>query len=183
MLARSVRHWRQSRPLERLQLTPVYVCALLTFLLVTTAQAGAGDAAWWAAFISSALLPFAFLGGLLRSHVSQLDAELRARLEELRASRARLVAAGDAERRRLERDLHDGAQSRLVGLALLLRAARARAADDGELAAMLDRAQDELQTSLAELRELARGIHPAVLTERGLEPALRVARRAARPCP
>ncbi|HTE61695.1 MAG TPA: histidine kinase, partial [Solirubrobacteraceae bacterium] len=69
-------------------------------------------------------MPFAFLGGLLRSHVSKLDAELRDRLEELRASRARLLEAGDAERRRLERDLHDGAQSRLVGLALLLGTAR-----------------------------------------------------------
>jgi signal transduction histidine kinase len=172
VLARSIRHWRATSPLERLQLTPVYFCALLTFLLVSIARAGAGDAAWWAAFISSALLPFAFLGGLLRSHVSQLDAELRARLEELRASRARLVQAGDAERRRLERDLHDGAQSRLVGLALLLRTARTRASADDELAGLLDRAQEELKTSLAELRELARGIHPAVLTERGLEPAL-----------
>ena len=172
VLIRSIRYWRAARPLERLQLTPVYVCALLTFLLVTTARAGAGDAAWWAAFISSALLPFAFLGGLLRSHVSKLDAELRARLEELRASRVRLVEAGDAERRRLERDLHDGAQARLVGLALLLRAARTRADPDPQLAELLDRAQEELQTGLAELRELARGIHPAVLTERGLEPAL-----------
>ncbi|HZH24722.1 MAG TPA: histidine kinase [Solirubrobacteraceae bacterium] len=172
VLARSIRRWRAASPHERLRLTPVYVCALLTFLLVTIARAGAGDAAWWAAFISSALLPFAFLGGLLRSHVSQLDAELRDRLEELRASRVRLVEAGDSERRRLERDLHDGAQSRLVGLALLLRSARTRAARDPELAALLDRAQAELQTSLGELRELARGIHPAVLTERGLEPAL-----------
>ena len=141
-------------------------------MLVTVARAGAGDAAWWAAIVSTALVPYAFLGSLLRSHVSHLDAELRESLEELRASRARLVQAGDAERRRLERDLHDGAQSRLVALALLLRTARTRAADDAELAAMLDRAQEELQTSLAELRELARGIHPAVLTERGLEPAL-----------
>jgi signal transduction histidine kinase len=82
------------------------------------------------------------------------------------------VHAGDAERRRLERDLHDGAQSRLVGLALLLRTARAKAGADGELAALLDRAQEELQTGLGELRELARGIHPAVLTDRGLDPAL-----------
>jgi signal transduction histidine kinase len=117
-------------------------------------------------------MPFAFLGGLLRSHVSYLDAELRARLEELRASRARLVQAGDAERRRLERDLHDGAQSRLVALAVLLRAARNRAGEDEELGAMLDRALEELQTSLSELRELARGIHPAILTDRGLQPAL-----------
>jgi signal transduction histidine kinase len=172
VLLHALRRWRDTPPLERLQLTPVYVCALLTFLLVTVARAGAGDAAWWAAFIAAGVTPFAFLGGLLRSHVWQLDAELRHRLEELRASRARLVEAGDAERRRLERDLHDGAQSRLVGLALLLRAAQKRAVGDAELAGLLDRAQDELQTSLAELRELARGIHPAVLTERGLEPAL-----------
>ena len=172
VLVRTSGRLRSAGPEERLQLIPVYAFALLTFVLVTVARAGAGDAAWWAAIVSTALVPYAFLGSLLRSHVSHLDAELRESLEELRASRARLVQAGDAERRRLERDLHDGAQSRLVALALLLRTARTRAADDAELAAMLDRAQEELQTSLAELRELARGIHPAVLTERGLEPAL-----------
>jgi signal transduction histidine kinase len=172
VLVRSVRRWRRTGAFERLQITPVYTFALLTFLLVTVARAGAGDAAWWPAFVSTALMPFAFLGGLLRTHVSRLDAELAARLEELRASRARIVAAGDAERRRLERDLHDGAQSRLVALAVLLRAARRKVPDDGELAGMLERAIEELQTSLSELRELARGIHPAVLTDRGLEPAL-----------
>jgi signal transduction histidine kinase len=172
VLIRAVRRWRGTGPFERLQLTPVYTCALLTFALVTAARAGAGNVAWWAAYISTGLMPFAFLGGLLRSHVSHLDAELQERLEELRASRARLVAAGDAERRRLERDLHDGAQSRLVGLALLLRSARKRAAGDSELEDLLDRSLDELQTSLNELRELARGIHPAILTERGLEPAV-----------
>jgi signal transduction histidine kinase len=165
-LVRAVSIWRRADPFERLQLTPVYATALLTFLLVTVAKAGAGDAAWWAAFIAAWLTPFAFLGGLLRSHLALL-------VEELRASRARIVEAGTAERRRLERDLHDGAQSRLVALALLLRAARSRAGDgDPALAELLDRAQEELQTSLAELRELARGIHPAVLTDRGLEPAL-----------
>ena len=172
VLVRAAQRWRRSSVLVRLQLTPVYVCSLLTFLLVTVARAGAGDAAFWAAFIAAWLTPFAYLGGLLRSRVSELDAELRARLEELRASRARIVEAGDAERRRLERDLHDGAQSRLVALALLLRTARTRAGGDPELATLLDRAQEELQTSLSELRELARGIHPAVLTDRGLEPAL-----------
>jgi signal transduction histidine kinase len=171
VLVRSIRHWRAASPFERLQLTPVYVCALGTFLLVTAAQAGGGDPVWWAAFVAAALLPFAFLGGLLRSHVSDLNAALHARLEELQASRARLVQAGDAERRRLERDLHDGAQSRLVALAMLLRAARTKAADP-DLGALLDRAQEELQTGLGELRELARGIHPAVLTDHGLEPAL-----------
>ena len=131
---RAVQRWRATTPFERLQLTPVYVCALLTFLLVTVARAGAGEAAWWAAFVSTGLMPFAFLGGLLRSHVSHLDAELRERLEELRASRARLVEAGDAERRRLERDLHDGAQARLVALSMLLATARVRAAGDPDVA-------------------------------------------------
>jgi signal transduction histidine kinase len=165
VVVRTVRVWRAAGPFVRLQLTPVYVSALLTFLLVTVARSGVGEAAWWAAFIAAWLTPFAFLGGLLRSRISRLA-------EDLHASRARLVEAGDAARRKLERDLHDGAQSRLVGLALLLRSARTRADADPELAALLDQAQDELQTGLAELRELARGIHPAVLTERGLEPAL-----------
>jgi signal transduction histidine kinase len=172
VLRRAIIRWRRTRSLERLRLTPVYVCSLLTFGLVTVAQAGAGDAAWWAAFVATLLTPFAFLGGLLRSHVSRLDAELHARMDELRASRARLVEAGDAARRQLERDLHDGAQSRLVALALMLRTARKRAEGNDELAALLDRSIEELQLGLQELRELARGIHPAVLTERGLEPAL-----------
>ena len=107
---------------------------------------------------------------------AQPDLASRRRAAGEHGGAARLARAdrrgGDAARRRLERDLHDGAQSRLVALALLLRSARTRAGDDGELAALLDRAQAELQTSLGELRELARGIHPAVLTERGLEPAL-----------
>src|SRR5581483_8973855 len=72
----------------------------------------------------------------------------------------------------LERDLHDGAQSRLVAVVLMLVQARNGVDSDGEVARTLDRALEELKTSLAELRELARGIHPAVLTDRGLEPAL-----------
>jgi signal transduction histidine kinase len=103
----------------------------------------------------------------------RLDAELRARMEELRASRQRLVEAGDAERRRLERDLHDGAQARLVALALNLRLARGRIEGEPETAALIDDSIDELKLSLQELRELAHGIHPTVLTERGLEPAVR----------
>ena len=173
VLVRLVIRWRRTSQLERLQLTPVYVFGLLTFLLATASLAGAGDAAGWATFTATALLPFAFLAGLLRSHVARLDADLRARVVELRASRARLVEAGDTERRRLERNLHDGAQARLVGVALLLGHARRRVeADPEETATLLDRAMVELKASLAELRELARGIHPAVLTERGLEPAL-----------
>jgi signal transduction histidine kinase len=169
---RAIQRWQAADAFERMQLTPVYVCSLGTFLLVTVARAGAGDIAWWAAFIATSLTPFAFMGGLLRRHVSHLDHELAERMEELRASRARLVEAGDAARRKLERDLHDGAQSRLVALALLLRSARGRAGDDEQLGGLLERAEEELRTSLAELRELARGIHPAVLTERGVEPAI-----------
>ena len=103
----------------------------------------------------------------------RLDAELRARLVELRASRARLVEAADGERRRIERDLHDGAQSRLVALALNLRLARMSMTDGSDTAALLDASIDELGQSLEELRDLARGIHPVVLSDRGLEPAVR----------
>jgi signal transduction histidine kinase len=172
VLMRAIRHWLDADAFERLQLTPVYVFSLLTFLLVSVDRAGAADATLWGAFVATGVMPFAYLGGLLRSHVVQLDAQLRDRLEELRASRARLVEAGDAERRRLERDLHDGAQSRLVAVSLLLRTARSRAKGQAELESLLDRAHDELGQSLTELRELAHGIHPAVLTDRGLEPAL-----------
>ena len=173
VLVRLTLRWRRTARLERLQLTPVYVCGLLTFVLATAATAGGGDAAAWAVLTATALLPFAFLGGLLRSHVARLDADLRARVVELRASRARLVEASDTERRRLERNLHDGAQARLVGVALLLGHARRRVdTDPVETATLLDRAMVELKAGLGELRDLARGIHPAVLTERGLEPAL-----------
>jgi signal transduction histidine kinase len=103
----------------------------------------------------------------------RLEAELRARVAELHTSRARIIAVGDAERRRLERDLHDGAQQRLVALALALRMARSRVETDPAAAAsLLDTAMTQLTEALSELRELARGIHPAVLTDRGLHAAL-----------
>jgi signal transduction histidine kinase len=104
----------------------------------------------------------------------RLQAELRAQLDEVRASRARIVAAGDAERRRLERDLHDGAQQRLLTLGLALQLARAEL-PEGTASAdeLLADAEQELQEALHELRELARGIHPAILTDGGLTPALR----------
>jgi PAS domain S-box-containing protein len=96
-----------------------------------------------------------------------------ARTEELRASRARIVAAADAARRKIERDLHDGAQQRLVSLGLDVGVARARLERDPDYAGpFLDRLARELSETSAELRELARGIHPAVLTERGLGPAI-----------
>jgi PAS domain S-box-containing protein len=93
--------------------------------------------------------------------------------EELAASRARIVEAGDAERRRLERNLHDGAQQRLVALSLALRVCeRKLAAGDPDALELLGRAREGLAGALEELRELARGIHPAVLTDHGLLPAL-----------
>ena len=103
----------------------------------------------------------------------RLEAELRAKVEELRASRERMLSVGLEERRRLERDLHDGAQQRLVSTALSLRLARERLREEPESAELLlSSAGDELEAALDELRELARGIHPAVLTDRGLATAL-----------
>ncbi len=92
-------------------------------------------------------------------------------IDDLKGSRVRLVASQDAERRRLERNLHDGAQQSLVSVALLTRMAAARASDP-ELKKALSDAGEQLQAAINELRELARGIHPVVLTERGLGPAL-----------
>jgi signal transduction histidine kinase len=103
----------------------------------------------------------------------RLEAELRAKVEEVRASRSRLVEVGWRQRRRLERDLHDGAQQRLVSLALTLRMARDRLGPDGgDAGLLLDRSREELELALSELRELARGIHPAVLADRGLNAAV-----------
>jgi signal transduction histidine kinase len=102
--------------------------------------------------------------------VALANAEAR---EQLTASRARIVQAGDSERRRLERNLHDGAQQRFISLALGLRLAESRLADDPAAAAeLLAQASGELALGLEELRELARGIHPAILTDRGLTPAV-----------
>jgi PAS domain S-box-containing protein len=128
----------------------------------------------WGAVVVSSMDPESFPPDAEQriSYFAELAAQALANAqarEELAASRARIVAAGDAERRRLERNLHDGAQQRLVSLALMLRLAARRHPEDGDLA----RAGEELTHALQELRELARGIHPAVLTERGLEPAVR----------
>jgi signal transduction histidine kinase len=104
----------------------------------------------------------------------RLSSEVEAQLEEVRASRARIVEAGDRERRRVERDLHDGAQQRLVSLSLELQVARRALGDDGDPAVRrsLERAADEALAALAELRDLALGIHPLILTESGLGAAV-----------
>lgn len=103
----------------------------------------------------------------------RLEAELRANVEELRASRARIVQTSDAARRELERNLHDGAQQHLVSMALTLRMAQGKIDDDPEAAKeLLAQASTDLADATTELRELARGIHPAILTDRGLGAAL-----------
>jgi signal transduction histidine kinase len=104
----------------------------------------------------------------------RLQAEVLAQLADLRASRVRIMETGDAERRRLERDLHDGAQQRLLALSYDLRLARAQAAADGDTqtGSLLAQATGQAQAALDELRELAHGIYPAILTEAGLGPAL-----------
>jgi signal transduction histidine kinase len=110
--------------------------------------------------------------GLLLEN-ERLQAELRAQLAELRASRERIVRSGDEERRRLERDLHDGAQQRLLGLGMGLQLIRARVDPGSEAVQLVDELEEELGKALQELRALARGIHPAVLTEQGLPAAVR----------
>jgi signal transduction histidine kinase len=113
----------------------------------------------------------------------RLQAELRARLEDLRASRARLVQAGDEARQRLERNLHDGAQQRLVALSLTLRLAESKFQRDPDAAQQLiAAAAAEAASANDELRELARGLHPSILSDRGLRAALD-ALAARSPCP
>jgi signal transduction histidine kinase len=119
-----------------------------------------------------ALLEAAGSAAHLALENERLQAELRAQLAELRESRARIVRAGDDERRRLERDLHDGAQQRLLGIGMGLQLLRSRLGGDAETAALLDETEVEVQGALRELRELARGIHPAVLTDQGLGAAI-----------
>jgi signal transduction histidine kinase len=98
---------------------------------------------------------------------------LRERVEDLRGARERIIAAADEERRRIQRDLHDGAQQRLVSLALILSMAESRLESDLERAAeLIAQAREEAQHAIAELRELAGGIHPAVLSDHGLCAAL-----------
>jgi signal transduction histidine kinase len=188
------RRWRRSDANRRRALTPVVFTGGLAFLILLVQlaiQPGVSQAVervtYIAAVVVFACLPFAFLLGLLRSRIGraeeittalsaeneQLNAELRAKVEELRSSRARIVEAGYAERRRVERNLHDGAQQRLMALTMNLRLARDKLEEDpattGEL---LDEAMEELAAATAELRELARGIHPVLLSERGLRAAL-----------
>jgi signal transduction histidine kinase len=120
------------------------------------------------------LLEAAAAAARLALENERMQAELRAQLAELRASRARIVQAGEDERRRLERNIHDGAQQRLLGLGLALQLARAElGSETNGASSLLAEAEDELRAALDELRELARGIHPAILTDQGLGAAVR----------
>jgi signal transduction histidine kinase len=103
---------------------------------------------------------------------ARLHAQVRAQLEEVRASRARIVAASDETRRRLERDLHDGAQQRLLAVGLALQILRRELRTDGTAPQLLKEAETEVTAALGELRDLAAGIHPAILTDQGLRPAM-----------
>jgi signal transduction histidine kinase len=119
------------------------------------------------------LLEAAAAAARLALENERLQAELRVQLTELRASRTRIVQAGDEERRRLERNLHDGAQQRLLSLGLALQLARVQiGAEANGATELLSEAEDELRAALDELRELARGIHPAILTDQGLGAAV-----------
>jgi signal transduction histidine kinase len=187
--------WRGSEASERPALTPVVATGGLAFVLLlaqlVVGVLGVSKVLEQVMFIGAVAvfdcLPFTFLFGLLRSRMGrdeeirsalaaeneQLNEQLRAKVEELRASRMRIVEAGYAERRRVERDLHDGAQQRLVALTMSLRLARSRLdSDPAGAGTLLDEALQELAEATSELRELARGIHPAVLSDRGLAAAL-----------
>jgi signal transduction histidine kinase len=180
-----VRRIRESAdPVERVRDAPVWWAggATLVVVLVLLAtnigpeEGNFDDYMYAAALLVLATLPYAFWLGVVRSRLVRLDTELR-------ESRRRIVEAGYAERRRVERDLHDGAQQRLVALALELQVVRSKLATDPEAAAdLLEGAADELTGATQELRELARGLHPPVLADRGLVPALEaLARRATVP--
>jgi signal transduction histidine kinase len=146
--------WIVEQPLQALPLTVAGVLACLLLLHLCN-----GLAWLWALFARVMLGPS--------------TVQLRERVDDLRDARARIIAAADAERRRIERDLHDGAQQRLVALSLTLGMAESRlAADPAAAAPLIAQAREEASLAVQELRELASGIHPALLSDRGLGPAL-----------
>jgi signal transduction histidine kinase len=139
---------------------PIYVAGRLWGAIMVTSEVAH-------AFPAGTEERIASFAELVTAALANVDAR-----EQLAASRARIVEAGDAARRRIERDLHDGAQQRLVSLALALRRLEATLEPDPAATRELAVARAELDSALEELRELARGIHPSILTDRGLEAAL-----------
>ncbi|TDE30197.1 sensor histidine kinase [Actinomadura sp. 6K520] len=153
-----VSYWAGS-PLEALPLTAGGVVFLVLAMYVTRVMA-IGHSAWARLMLGPSL-------------AQTENLELRKRTEHLRASRARGVDAAEFERRRIERDLHDGAQQRLLSVAMDIGRARAKLDEDPEGArALIEQAHSGTKEAIAELRDLARGIYPAILTDRGLDPAL-----------
>jgi signal transduction histidine kinase len=145
--------WIVESPLQALPLTLIGAPAVLLSLHLFNGMA------WlWAIFARVMLGPS--------------TVQLRERVDDLRDARARIIAAADAERRRIERDLHDGAQQRLVALSLTLGLAESRLNDPAAAAPLIAQAREEARLAVQELRELASGIHPALLSDRGLGPAL-----------
>jgi signal transduction histidine kinase len=154
----------------------------LMFLTVPAAAA-AVLGRYWIPLLVIYPVATALLGVLLVSRLrarrladanARLQRQVEAQLQEVRASRTRIIEAGDRERRRVERDLHDGAQQRLVALSLEIRLAQNAMGDDGDpvIRHSLERAADEARAALVELRDLALGIHPLILTESGLGAAV-----------
>ncbi|TDB96368.1 sensor histidine kinase [Actinomadura sp. 7K534] len=153
-----VSYWA-GNPVAALPLTAVGVLCLVLAMYVTRVMA-IGHSAWARLMLGPSL-------------AQTENLELRQRTEHLRASRARGVDAAEFERRRIERDLHDGAQQRLLSVAMDIGRARAKLDDDPEGArALIEQAHSGTKEAIAELRDLARGIYPAILTDRGLDPAL-----------
>jgi signal transduction histidine kinase len=187
------RRWRH-RAVEDLSFRDLYLFGLgahvitlgqvASLMFLTVPQAAAAVLSrYWIPLLLIYPVATALLGVLLVARLrarrltdanARLQTQIEAQLEEVRASRARIVEAGDVERRRVERDLHDGAQQRLVALTLALRLASTRLGPDADpsVKLSLEQASDEARAALSELRELARGIHPQLLTEAGLRAAI-----------
>jgi signal transduction histidine kinase len=185
---------RRQRHLEELSFRDLYPFGLgthaitlvqVTSLMFLTVPQAAAEVLghYWIPVLTVYPVATALLGVLLVTRLrarrltdtnARLQGQIETQLEEVRASRARIVEAGDRERRRVERDLHDGAQQRLVSLSLELQVARRALGNDGEPAVRqsLDRAAEEAREALAELRDLALGIHPLILTQAGLAAAV-----------
>ncbi|MEV4093358.1 sensor histidine kinase [Streptosporangium saharense] len=147
---------------------------VLTFWLVDNDLSALGALAVGTLWLVLALYPLTLLalahGALARAMLSPKESETGRRLAEITRSRTRLVAAFESERRRIERDLHDGAQQRLVALTMTL--GMARLTEGEETAELVARAHDQAKLALAEIRDLIRGIHPQILTDRGLPAAV-----------
>jgi signal transduction histidine kinase len=184
--------WRRGSGARQRALSPVLAAGGLFTILTGARLAFPGEVTLLGPLVAMAAIPYAFLAGLIRIQFFQmaldnrrLQDELRARVAELEHSRADVIRAGEAQRRQLERNLHDGAQQLLIGLRLrlgLIRQSLAASATTGpagasgpgpdDLGAQVDTAMSDLDAALAELRELAHGLHPMLLSTRGLAAAV-----------